>query len=282
MQPVPTDSKTRTATLVGSHRITADASSEDVRHLVFRSADPSFHAQGGACIRVLVPGQFGAKYQARLYSMLDVEQHQANTTEFAICVRRCHYIDEFNGERYNGVASNYLCDLKAGDTLEFVGPVSYPFAIPENKASNLLLIGMGTGIAPFRGLVRQIYEKVGSWQGKVRLFFGARSGLELLYMNDENSDLALYYDQPTFKAFQAVSPRPAMDAPVALDQAIEQHAAEVWEMVRMPNTHVFIAGTESMWPQVEKSLEKLAGSPEAWHAVRQTLMDSGRWSAVLY
>lgn len=281
MQPVQTESKTRTATLVGSHRITAETA-EEVRHLVFRTDDPSFQAQVGACIRVLAPGQFGAKQHARLYSILDVEKNKADTTEFAICVRRCHYIDEFNGERYQGVASNHLCDLKAGDTLEFVGPVSYPFAVPADKNSNLLMIGMGTGIAPFRGLVRLIYEKVGGWQGKVRLFFGAKSGLELLYMNDENSDLALYYDQPTFKAFQAVSPRPALDLPVALDQAIQQNAAEVWDMVQAGNTHVFIAGTAEMWPTVEKALEALADSPEAWHAARQKLIDSGRWSEVLY
>lgn len=282
MQPDQTDSKIRTATLVGSHRITAETAAEDVRHLVFRAVDPSFHARGGACIRVLAPGEFGARHHARLYSILDVEQHKADATEFAICVRRCHYIDEFNGERYQGVASNFLCDMKPGATVEFIGPVSYPFAVPEDKGSNLLMIGMGTGIAPFRGLVREIYEKIGGWQGQVRLFFGAKSGLEMLYMNDENSDLALYYDQPTFKAFQAVSPRPALDVPVALDQAIAQHAAEVWELVQAANTHVFIAGPAELWPAVEKALEQLAGSPDAWFAARRKLADGGRWSEVLY
>ncbi len=281
MQTPLIDSKQHQATLVGSHRITADSAVE-VRHLVFRSSDPGFTARVGACIRVLTPGQFGAKYHVRLYSIVDAETRQDGSTQFAVCVRRCHYVDEFNGERYEGLASNFLCNLQAGEAMEFVGPVSYPFAVPADKGSNLLMIGMGTGIAPFRGLVREIYEKIGGWQGKVRLFFGAKSGLELLYMNEENNDLSLYYDQPTFKAFQAISPRPALDVPVALDQAIEHNATEVWEMVQAPNTHVFIAGTEAMWPTVEQALVKLAGSKDAWYDVRRNLANSDRWSEVLY
>lgn len=275
------DSKQFRATLTGSHRITPDNAAEEVRHLTFR-ADPAFSGAVGTCIRVLAPGQFGAKHHARIYSIMDVDTKKAEGTDFAICVRRCHYIDEFNGERYAGVASNYLCDLKNGEAIDFVGPVSYPFPVPEDKSADILMIGMGTGIAPFRGLIRLIYEKLGGWKGQVRLFYGARSGLELLYMNDANNDLALYYDQPTFKAFEAVSPRPALDVPVALDKAIGQHAAEVIAMLRRPGTRVYVAGVETMWPTVENALVGVAGSADAWYDLRKALNDSGRWHSVLY
>ncbi|MDO8340545.1 MAG: oxidoreductase, partial [Candidatus Woesebacteria bacterium] len=131
-------------------------------------------------------------------------------------------------------------------------------------------------------LIRQIYEKVGGWKGQIRLFYGARSPLEMLYMNDENSDLANYFDQPTFKAFQAISPRPAMDAPVALGQALEQNAAEVWEMLQRPNTRVFVAGTANLLPAIEQAMIGLAGSGSNWLRVENALKASGRWSEVLY
>jgi ferredoxin--NADP+ reductase len=276
-----TGDKLHAATLIGSIRITPDAAREEVRQLVFRTADLSFDGQTGNCIRVMAPGQFGNPHHLRLYSIADLERHSAST-DFTLCVRRCSYVDDFNGEEYRGVASNYLCDLRPGQSIEFVGPIGYPFAVPANKSSDILMIGLGTGIAPFRGLIKLIYEKVGGWKGKVRLYHGARSGLEMLYMNDENNDLALYFDQPTFKAFQAISPRPAFDAPVALDRALEANAAEVWQMVTHPDTVVFVAGSAAMLEMVETALAGIAGSAAAWQKVREALVASGRWNEVLY
>ena len=279
--PAPPPARTYSAVLTQSRRITPPASREEVRHLVFRTGDLSFDASIGNCVRVMAPGQLGNPWHTRIYSIMDLERRN-DGTEFAICVRRCSYIDDFNGEEYKGIASNYLCDMRPDDLLQFAGPIGYPFSIPEDKTADILMLGMGTGIAPFRTLIRQIYEKVGRWEGRVRLFYGARSPLEMLYMNDENSDLANYFDQPTFKAFQAVSPRPALDAPVALGAALEQNAGEVWNILQRANTRVFVAGTANLLPVVEQAMIKLAGSGGNWMRVESALKSSGRWSEVLY
>jgi ferredoxin--NADP+ reductase len=269
------------AQLVGSRRITPESSREEVRQLKFVTSDLEFDGVPGSCIRVMAPGQYGNKYHARFYTVADQQRHAA-ATRFSLLVRRCFYIDDVNGERYEGVASNYLCNLKVGEEIEFAGPVGHPFAVPDNPKANILMIGMGTGIAPFRGLIRLIYEKFARWEGKVRLFYGARSGLEMLYMNDMNNDLALYYDQPTFKAFQAISPRPFLDVPIALDQVIEQNAAEVWSMLRSDDCRVYLAGVAAMLDQVDKAMETVAGSREAWTRVRDELRARGHWADVLY
>ena len=280
--PVSAPAKPHSATLVRSERITPAGSKEDVRHLVFRRSDLSIQCQAGQCIRVMAPGQYGNRHHPRLYLVAEPDMDREGGTEFAICVKRHDYIDDFNGERYPGIASNYLCDLKVGDSIEFAGPFGYPFEIPENHGSNILMIGMGTGIAPFRALIRLIYERIGHWEGKVRLFYGARSGLEMLYMNDENKDLAQYVYQPTFKAFQAISPRPALDVPVELDKAIAQNAAEVWEMLQTPGTHVYLAGVGDMLPRVEQALIGICGSSDAWKAMKQGMREGGRWHEVIY
>lgn len=269
------------ATLTQSRRITPPTSREEVRHLVFRIDDLSFDARLGNLIRVMAPGQFGNRSHMRLYSIMDLERGK-DFTEFAICVRRCSYIDEFNGEEYKGVASHFLCDLRPDDTLDFAGPVGYPFVIPEDKTADILMLGMGTGIAPFRAMIREIYEKLGGWKGKVRLFHGARSPLEMLYLNDENNDLASYFDQPTFKAFQAVSPRPALDAPVALGAALESNAREVWDMLQRDNTRVFVAGTANLSSAIEQAMTAFAGPDGDWPRIAKELKSSGRWSEVLY
>lgn len=270
-----------TAKLVGSKRITPESSRDEVRQMVFQTDDPYFDSKVGSCIRILAPGQYGNPYHTRLYSIADTEQTDAGT-QFEICVRRCFYIDEANGEEFGGVASNYLCDQQPGSVIKFTGPIGYPFSIPDNLNANLLMIGMGTGIAPFRGLIRMIYEKHGSWKGKVRLFHGARTGLEMLYLNDANNDLGNYFDQPTFKAFQAVSPRPAFEAPIALGTALEQNAAEVWEIVNSPDSRVYVAGMAQLLEMISKAMANIAGSTDAWTSKRNELVSAGRWFEVLY
>ena len=275
------DSMIFAAKLVSSERITPTTSREEVRRMVFRTDNRYFDCKVGSCIRVLAPGQYGNPYHARLYSIADADQF-GDGAQFEICVRRCFYIDEASGEEYGGVASNYLCDLKPGSDIKFSGPVGYPFVVPENRYANLLMIGMGTGIAPFRGLIRMIYEKHGSWNGKVLLFHGANTGLEQLYMNDANNDIGNYFDQPTFKAFEAVSPRPAFNAPIALDKAIEQNAAEVWELVNSPDCRVYVAGMKQMLDMIAKAMSNIAGSSDAWMSKRNEMVAAGRWLEVLY
>ncbi len=276
------DTKLFPATLIQSVRITPQSSPEEVCNLTFKTSDLAFEARTGQCIRVMAPGEYGNRHHVRLYSIAGLSQAANDATEFTLCVRRCFYVDEFSGEEYKGVASNYLCDLRAGDQIEFSGPFGQPFEIPTNKKASLLMIGMGTGIAPFRALVRDIYEKVGNWEGKVRLYYGASKVLEMLYMNDENKDLANYFDQKTFKAFQAISPRPALEVPVALDKALEANATEVWGMLQEPDTRVFVAGAEAMLESVERALSAIAGSPTAWQQKKSELVSSGRWNEVLY
>lgn len=270
-----------TAKLLKSERITPESSREEVRRLVFYTESPYFDCKVGACIRLLAPGQYGNPHHARLYSIADCEPTD-DAAQFEICVRRCHFVDEASGEQYGGVASNYLCDLQPGGEIRFSGPEGYPFIVPADNNANLLMIGMGTGIAPFRGLVRTIYEKQGGWQGKVRLFHGARTGLESLYLNDVNNDIGNYFDQPTFKAFQAVSPRPAFNAPVAMDKALEQNAAEVWEMLNSPSCRVYVAGMKPMLGMIDNAMGGIAGSAQAWKAKREALSEAGNWFEVLY
>ena len=275
------DTMIYTAKLLSSSRITPESSREEVRQLVFHTDDLYFDSKVGSCIRILAPGQYGNPFHARLYSIADTDPSDVGA-QFEICVRRCFYLDEASREEYDGVASSYLCDLKPGSEIKFSGPVGYPFVVPDNQDSNLLMIGMGTGIAPFRGLIRMIYEKHGSWKGKVRLYHGARTGLEMLYMNDANNDLANYFDQPTFKAFQAVSPRPAFNAPIALDKALEQNAAEVWAMVNSPDSRVYVAGMTQMLGMIDNAMASIAGSSHAWMTKRGELVSAGRWLEVLY
>ncbi len=273
------------ATVLKSEPISDEGADVEVRELVLEVDRPEFHFDIGQSIGVLVEGpkEFGGSVHHRLYTVADTPPADSKAKpEVTIVVRRCNYIDDYSGEEYEGVSSNYLCDRRPGDKLSITGPFGLAFPVPENKKANLLLIGLGTGIAPFRAFLKHIYQEVGDWQGKVRLLHGARSGLELLYMNDKRDDFALYYDEDTFEAIQALSPRPNWADPIAWDYAIEDRSEEILGMLEDENTFVYVAGLVPIRDALDKVFASMLGTPEAWSKKKAELVEAGRWVELLY
>ena len=273
-----------TANVLSSDRITPDET-EEVRDMVIEVDAPGLSCAPGQSIGVIVPGQQAQGHQQhfRLYTIADTPQVGGDgRPRLNLCVKRCDYIDEYSGERYAGIASNYLCDRAAGDSIQINGPFGMPFDIPENRDADLLLIGMGTGIAPFRALVKHIYQEVGGWNGRVRLFHGARSGLELLYRNKQKDDLTQYYDKETFAAFEAVSPRPHWADPIALDEALKARSEELRDMLEGSETRVYVAGREDMMPALNNAFAGILGDDQRWERRKAEMTAGGRWVELIY
>jgi len=138
------------------------------------------------------------------------------------------------------------------------------------------------GIAPFRAFVKHLHENVPDRIGRVWLFYGAKSGLEMLYMNDEKDDFQQYYDKETFQAFRALSPRPNWADPIAWDRAIEERGDELWKLLGDPKTYVYVAGLEKMRGELDKVFARLAGSKEKWERRKAELVAGKRWVELLY
>lgn len=257
---------------------------DEVREILLEIGDPAFHCEVDQSFGVLVeaPAAFGNALHHRLYSVADLPARKNGNPLITCLVKRCFYVDEFSGEKYKGVASNYLCNRKAGDEITVTGPFALPFTVPEDKEANLILIGLGTGIAPFRAFVKHIYHNVKDWKGKIRLFYGARSGLELLYMNEKDGDLVNYYDEETFEAFKALSPRPHWNDPIALDEAIEGRASEIVEMLSRTNTYVYVAGYEQIKEMLDKAFAHILGSKEKWQTRKAELVAGKKWAEIIY
>lgn len=273
------------ATVLSTERITDEGADAEVRELVLEVDRPQFDFEIGQSIGVLVegPSEFGGSLHHRLYTVADTPAAKdKGKPEITLVVRRCDYIDDYSGEKYRGVNSNYLCDRKPGDKLSITGPFGLPFTVPEDKSANLLLIGLGTGIAPFRAFVKHIYQEVGDWEGKVFLLYGAQSGLELLYMNDKRDDFARYYDEETFQAIQALSPRPNWADPIAWDYAIEDRADELAHMLTNEHTYVYIAGLSQIRDPLDKIFANMCDSTDHWAKLKADLIEQHRWVELLY
>lgn len=273
------------AVVRGSERITP-TSTDEVRRITFYVDEPSFRFSEGQSIGVVVPGPhpFGNKYHLRRYSIARRQPlpEDDEGLAFELLVRRCFYVDEVSGERFPGIASNFLCDAQPGDHVTITGPYRSPFSIPRDRTANLLMIGTGTGVAPFRGFIQRIYEKEGGWEGQIRLFYGARTGMDLLYTNEEQDDLANYYDEKTFRAYKALTSKPLMTSSRALELGLKDNSGEIWDLINDPKTHVFVAGLGKVAAALDRTLISLAGSEEAWKRLKKTLIDEKRWSELIY
>lgn len=270
------------ATVKSSKRIT-DTKADEVRELVLTIHEPAFRAVAGQNIGVLIeePHPFGNPFHHRYYS-IGATRANGSGMDIELLVRRCSYIDEVSGEEYPGIASNYLCDAAPGKQITLTGPYKAAFKVPTDKNSNLLMIGTGTGIAPFRTLIKSVYAQDNGWQGQVRLFYGAKSGLDALYMNDQNNDLTNYYDEATFKAYQAINPYRSADVGDTLGKSLAENGAKTWVLMQMPNTYVYLAGLKKQVAVFDKVMSELAGSATNWQTLKGRLVADGRWAELLY
>ena len=59
---------------------------------------------------------------------------------------------------FTGMCSNYVCDLREGDAIPVAGPAGKRFILPTDRnAHDYLLLATGTGIAPFRGFIHELF-----------------------------------------------------------------------------------------------------------------------------
>jgi cytochrome P450/NADPH-cytochrome P450 reductase len=79
--------------------------------------------------------------------------------------------------QYKGICSNYLAGRRAGETVHAtVRETKAGFRLPDDASVPIIMIGPGTGLAPFRGFLqeRAALRAKGASLGPAMLFFGCR------------------------------------------------------------------------------------------------------------
>lgn len=126
------------------------------------------------------------KLPPRLYSIASSPKAHAGEVHLTIGVVRY----DAHGRNRKGVCSTYLAErIAEGDQAEvFVTPNKH-FKIPANNEVPMIMVGPGTGIAPFRAFVEERKE-IGA-KGKNWLFFGDQHYLtDFLYQTEWQDYLA--------------------------------------------------------------------------------------------
>ena len=105
--------------------------------------------------------------QPRLYSISS--SPNANLGGLSLTVDAVRY--QINKRKRTGVASTWLADaVEPGETLKVYVQKAHNFALPEDKTKPVVMVGPGTGVAPFRAFLQE--RKASGAAGKNWLFFG--------------------------------------------------------------------------------------------------------------
>jgi benzoyl-CoA 2,3-dioxygenase component A len=267
------------ATVSGNFRLTAADASSDIRHIVLDFGNASFPVLEGQTIGILPPDldANGKPHHVRLYSVAsprDGERPKYNN--LSLTVKRV--TEDHEGKAAQGVASNYLCDLKKGDKVNVVGPYGTSFLMPNHPGSNLLMICTGTGSAPMRAMTERRRRKAAAGEGgKLMLFFGARSPGELPYFGPLTKLPGEFIDMNL--AFSRVPGEPKH----YVQDLLRERGADVARLLQDDNTYIYLCGLKGMEKGVEEAFTALCQANGLdWNALRPQMLQQGRYHVETY
>lgn len=154
--------------------------------------------------------------------------------------------------QFEGTCSNYLAGTVPGDSLMaiFKEPSS-DFHVPEDPATPMIMIGPGTGLAPFRGFLqeREWRKSQGQDLGDALLFFGCRHPDQDFYYRDE---LHGYADQGIVELHTAFSRHG--ETRTYVQDVLREKGDRVWDLIE-GGAKVYVCGDGArMEPDVRGAL----------------------------
>ncbi|HYA66358.1 MAG TPA: FAD-binding oxidoreductase, partial [Burkholderiaceae bacterium] len=196
----------------------------------------------------------GRPHHPRQYSVSSPRNgERPGYNNLSLTVKRV--LEDHQGNPVRGVASNYLCDLRVGDTVQVTGPFGASFLMPNHPRSNIIMICTGTGSAPMRAMTewRRRLRKSGKFEGgKLLLFFGARTQQDLPYFGPLQT-LPKDFIDINF-AFSRTPGQPKR----YVQDAMRERAADLAPMLLDTDTYFYVCGLKAMEEGVVLALRDIA------------------------
>jgi sulfite reductase (NADPH) flavoprotein alpha-component len=188
------------------------------------------------------------KLQPRLYSVASSLKAYPEQVHFIVDVVRY----ESHGRLRKGVCSSFLAERADNIPVPVFPSIAKHFHLPEDPDIPIIMVGPGTGIAPFRAYLQE--RKATGAKGKNWLFFGSQH---------QRCDFA-YGEE--FEAFKEEGFLTRLDCAWSRDQAekiyvqhrMKENAAEIWKWLDAEGAHFFVCGdAKRMAKDVDATLRKI-------------------------
>ena len=181
-----------------------------------------------------------------------------------------------------GVASTYLAERVApGDTVRAFVQKAHAFALPADPATPIVMVGPGTGVAPFRAFLQ---ERIATGApGRNWLFFGHQHLARDFFYREE---LEGYRDAGKLHRLTLAWSRDGADK-IYVQDRMREVGADLWQWLA-DGAHFYVCGdAKRMAKDVERALVDIAAkngnmSTEAAIAWVAALKRSGRYQSDVY
>ncbi len=175
------------------------------------------------------------KLQPRLYSI--ASSQQANPDEVHITVSAVKY--QFNQRKRLGVCSTYLSDqLQEDSILPVYIDENISFRLPKDPSVPIVMIGAGTGVAPFRAFMQE--RALNASGGKNWLFYGDRNfATDFLYQTEWQK----WYQQKLLNRIDLAFSRDQTEKVYVQHQILKQ-SGEFYKWIQ-EGAHIYICGDKN-------------------------------------
>ena len=215
--------------------------------------------------------------QPRLYSISSALSADPGKVSLTVDSVRYRIADRTR----KGLASTYLADrVEPGSKLKVYVQKAHGFGLPASGEVPIIMVGPGTGVAPFRSFLRA--RRAASATGGAWLFFGHQREATDFFYRDELAELE------TAGALTKLSLAWSRDGEqkVYVQDRMREAGAELWSWLEK-GAHFYVCGdAKRMAADVEKALTDIAaehgGKGEGAKRFVADLKKAGRYQADVY
>lgn len=191
------------------------------------------------------------KLMPRLYSIASAPAMHPKEIHLTVAVVRY----ETNGRTRNGVASSFLADRVAlGATPVPVFVAHSHFAPPADDTTPVIMVGPGTGVAPFRSFVQDRAAR--GVTGKSWLFFGdQRRSTDFLYADEWDKYLASGALTKLSTAFSR-----DQEQKIYVQDRMRENGAELWQWLKAGAAFYICGDAKRMAKDVDAALHDIVAT----------------------
>jgi len=150
------------------------------------------------------------------------------------------------GRRNNGVCTKWMQPMIPGDDVVHKVPIYVrrsQFRLPNRVQTPVIMIGPGTGLAPFRGFIqeRAWQKEQGKPVGETHLYFGCRNkDKDFIY----REELEKFVDDGVLTLHTAFSRD--QEKKIYVSDRMREHMEKLWFLIGQKGAHVYVCGDAKM------------------------------------